>query len=458
MTRIIVLTASLLCIVACYASEYESTFLRIRNKYAGIEATFRAPKQPARLAIVHAHPWSNNLGRFPEAELSDKGFAFLSFNTRAVNKDEIAPDGIFEALLLDVAAAVQEMKDRGYEKILLMGWSAGGPLMSLYENVAENGNQVFAGERKLFKFPGFFEKDHAPIRLPKADGIIFINPIDGTPTTFINRLDPSIIDEATSKRDPSLDMFNPANGYDPKLQRASYSKEFVEKYSRAQAARMNRLIDIVQSGQTTAKAGQGPYTDGGLIVIPGTRARLFYTDPHLGDATSEHLILPENRMEAPRNNRAQGHYSLFGKIPDRNAAVEGAIVHTYESFLSMHAIRAKFVNPMATTVEQWGVDIESTNNTTVGNMKHVSAPWILFSGTADDKMNTAELIYNEAMAKDKAIVFLRGSTHGLTSVDSKRFSSTERIRQMAVEQMAKWINERFGTQAPSQPNRKLSTP
>jgi hypothetical protein len=425
------------------AASTESTFLQIRNKYARIQATLNLPKQPARIAIVQAHPWGNSLDSFPAADLAAKGFAVLSFNTRDVNKEEIGPDGIFEKQMLDVAAAVQEMKDRSYEKIIIYGGSAGGPLMSLYQNVAENGNKAFAGERKLYKFPGFFEKDGAEMRLPPAVAILFRNPIDGTSTSFLDRLDPSITDEAGVTRDPSLDMFNPANGYNPKTQSASYSKAFIEKYGRAQAARMNRLIDTAMGRAASAKSGKGRFTDGDVLVIPGTRARLFYTDMSLGDGAQEHLVLPENKMMIPKNDRAVGHYSLFGEVPDRNKSVEGVIMDYVDSFLSFRAVRAKFINPMATRLEDWGVDVESTNNLTVANMMHVSVPWLLLSGTADDKMNSAELIYNSAKSKDKMIIMFRGGTHPLAPVDPKRFGTTEAMHGLVVDQVAKWINARF---------------
>lgn len=454
--RAIVSFLSLICFLAAGCKTASApqpagpAFLAIKNRYAGIQATLHLPERPSKVAVVHAHPWGNSLGAFPAAELAQKGVAVLSFNTRAVNKgDGGQPDEILEMLLLDVAAAVQEMKDRGYQKIILMGGSAGGPLMSLYQNVAENGNAAFAGERKVFKFPGFFEKDGSPMRLPPADGLIFRNPICGTGSTFLNRLDPSIVDEVTGKRDPSLDMYNPSNGFDPKTGLASYSKEFIRRYGRAQAERMNRLIAWAEQRLAEIRAGKGPYTDDDLIIIRGARARLLFTDMSLGHGVSAHLILPDNKVAVPRHDRAPGHYALFGEVQDRNASIKGVSIHTLSSFLSMRAVRAKFINISATTLDEWGVDVESTNNSTVGNMMHVKAPWLLFAGTADDKINIAELIYNHAAARDKKIIVLRGATHGITSVDPKRFPDTATLRASMVDQIVSWIDERFGRRSAS---------
>jgi hypothetical protein len=423
------------------AESTESRFLQISNKYGQIQATLQVPEKPTQIAIVEAHPWGNSLGG--SDLLAKQGFAVLSANTRAVNKEDLAPDEVIEMLLLDVAAAVQEMKDRGYKTIILMGRSAGGPLMSLYQNVAENGNKAFAGERKIFKFPGFFEASGNPMGLPKGDGLIFQNPVDGTSTTFLNRLDPSVIDEATQKRDFSLDMYYPSNGYDPETSAGAYSGEFTAKYGRAQAARMNRIIEAAQQRLAAVKLGKASYPDDDLITISRTRARLFYTDMRLGDGKSAHMILPEGTVAVPKHDRTPGHYSLFGEIPDRNASVLGAVVCTTRSFFSSRAIRAKWINPMATTLEEWGVDVESSNNTTVGSMMHVKVPWVIFAGTADDKINTAELIYNESSAKDKKIIFLRGATHSLTSVDPKRFLETSALRKLVAQEIGKWIDQRF---------------
>src|SRR5437764_1461126 len=106
MKRIVcVLGLSLLACQISVGESVESTFLQIRNGFGRIQATLHTPKAPgAKIAIVHSHPWGNTLGAYPAAALAEKGYAVLSFNTRDVNKDEISPNGIFENLLLDVAA------------------------------------------------------------------------------------------------------------------------------------------------------------------------------------------------------------------------------------------------------------------------------------------------------------------------------------------------------------------
>jgi hypothetical protein len=416
--------------------EFESRLIVIRNKYATILAALFPPKPPARkVAVVELKNWSNTIASFSEtAPLAEKGYAALVVHAR-----DAEGTGTLESILLDVAAGVQEMKDRGYEKIVLMVGSGTTATIAYYQNVAENGNAAFAGEKKIVKFPGFFEKDGTtPLRLPRADGLIYRAPIDGISTSLFVRLDPSIVDEKTLQRDPSLDMFNPQNGYDPKTRTASYSEEFIDRYGKAQAARMNRLIDTALQCQADAKAGKGQFKDDGFIIYGSTRARLIYADMRMGNAVGKYLVLPENVVEAAKHDR------LPDGGPEGWNTTGGAVVETCRSFLSFRAVRAEFFNPSATRIEDWGVDVDSSNNTVAGNMKHVTAPVVILYGTADDKMPGVEMIYNASKSKDKKVILLRGATHHLESVDPKRFLSSDAIRALFENQMAKWLDERFG--------------
>ena len=53
-------------------------------------------------------------------------------------------------------------------KIVLMGHSGGGTLMSAYQAVAENGPQLFQGPEKIFPYPNNEE-------LPPAGGIVLLD-------------------------------------------------------------------------------------------------------------------------------------------------------------------------------------------------------------------------------------------------------------------------------------------
>jgi hypothetical protein len=154
----------------------------------------------------------------------------------------------------------------------------------------------------------------------------------------------------------------------------------------------------------------------------------------LGNAVGKYLVLPDNVVEAARHDR------LPDGGPEGWNTTAGAYVETCRSFLSFRAVRATNFNPRATRVEDWGVDVDSSNNTVAGNLKHVTVPWVAFYGTAGDKMPGIEMIYNAAKSSDRKVILLRGATHHLESVDPKRFLSSEAIRALFETEMAKWLD------------------
>src|SRR5262245_633110 len=153
------------------------------------------------------------------------------------------------------------MRDRGYKHVVLFGHSAGGPLMDFYQNVAEHGNAAFKQGRTLSGFRGFFDSSGNERRLPGADAQITAASTIGTSASFLLRLDGSVVDETTASRHPELDMFNPANGFNPATGTGSYNAAFLAFYHTAQRDRMNRLINSVQDQLDDISTGKGRFTD-----------------------------------------------------------------------------------------------------------------------------------------------------------------------------------------------------
>ena len=81
-------------------------------------------------------------------------------------------------------------------------------------------------------------------------------------------LDPAVTSEDNGKNlDPELDLFNPANGYDP--EGSTYSDEFIRKYQKAQGERNNRLIDAALERLHALESGKGKYADDEPFIVPG---------------------------------------------------------------------------------------------------------------------------------------------------------------------------------------------
>src|SRR2546421_11547590 len=199
-------------------------------------ALYKPDNGPApHVAFVIAHRTANYLNHIACRELSRRGFLAVCFNTRFQNNEAQVR---WEETPLDVKAAVEFVRRQpGITKVILFGHSGGGPLMSFYQAVAENGPAYCQKPERLVKCGDELRG------LPPADAIVFADAHAGNPVQALRSLNPSVtITEGKRQVDPALDPFDEKNGYNPKGP-SSYSKAFRERYFAAQAKRMNELID-----------------------------------------------------------------------------------------------------------------------------------------------------------------------------------------------------------------------
>jgi hypothetical protein len=92
----------------------------------------------SHVGIIAGHPTGNSLGC--GTQWASRGFMALCMNTRYFNNEAAIS---WETIILDVRAAINFLKAQpGITKIVLVGASGGGALMSSYQSVAENGPSV----------------------------------------------------------------------------------------------------------------------------------------------------------------------------------------------------------------------------------------------------------------------------------------------------------------------------
>ena len=87
-----------------------------------------------KTAAIVIHPSSNFMGHYLLGPLGARGVSILGLNTRYVNNDSVL---IMERAIQDLGAGVRLLRDRGFEKVVLIGNSGGGALTAFYQAEAE---------------------------------------------------------------------------------------------------------------------------------------------------------------------------------------------------------------------------------------------------------------------------------------------------------------------------------
>lgn len=198
---------------------------------------------------IFSHPTVPVAGFYMFEPLKMMGLPCAAIATRFVGNDATLS---MERCAQDVGTAVRFLKERGYEKIILLGFSGGASLLCFYQAQAENLTAA--------QLPDGRPSGLLPEHLPPADKLVLFGHHLGRSQTLRNVLDACVLDENDlSKTDPSLDVFNPDNG-------PPFSDEFIAKIRAAQAARMQRITDWVKSRLAELEAEHGPDADEAFVV------------------------------------------------------------------------------------------------------------------------------------------------------------------------------------------------
>ena len=203
---------------------------------ARIRGVYWTPKNNPnpKVAVIAAHTRVDFSEHHTFGAILKAGYACLGANVRSLNNDT---DCLHEKLVMDIGTYMDWLKERGVEKIIMLGNSGGGALFSFYQSQAK-----LAPADRIRYTPGGKRTRLEKVDLIPGDAIIYMAAHCGQGLIINEVIDPSVVNEADPfLSDPELDMYDPRNGFKPPPEWIEYTPEFVARYRNAQLDRVRRI-------------------------------------------------------------------------------------------------------------------------------------------------------------------------------------------------------------------------
>jgi hypothetical protein len=369
-----------------------------------------------KVGVHLMHPRTDQSQNYNILPLAAAGYMVLGRASRWPNNDVAT---IHEALVLDVAAGVELLLDEGCEKVVLLGNSGGSSLAVYYQAQAT----APSGQRVKVT-PAGDPFDLNSFELPRAAGILLVGGHIGQGQLVGKMVDPSVVDESDPlATDPSVDMYDPANGFSVTPGESKYDESFLARFKKAQLDRVRRIDSIARRhiDEMNDAASQLDAATG------GTALRL-----HRASKVGWHMIVYRTTADPafvdlsidPDDRRV---FSYFSDRPDLENYGENGF--------------ARYVTPRA-WLSTWSA--LSSNARTLDNLSKVKEPLLIvhYAGDAATRISEVTAMREISAASDKSLEIVRNVDHygfPLTGAD-------RRVRSQAgTDHVVAWMQDRFPT-------------
>ncbi len=418
------------------ANPYQKSFVRIAPG-AGPGLLYQTPDDPRNhIGMVVMHPSADVLDGINATELAKRGYTVLAVNTTFGTDNNLD----FDSLLLQVGNAVKYLRGlQGVARVVLLGHSGGGPTMAAYQNIAQHGVSACRGKTKIIECPDSLAN------LPPADGIVLLDPVLGMGAQTLVTIDPAVVNEGKgSVVNPTLDMYNPENGFT--TSGATYSGAFIRRFTYHQKKRMDELIKEALHRLSRINDGAGDYKDDESFIVPGgvvTLPQLWSIDISLWSYThnAHKLVHPDGSIttEIVQTVRLPNS-SASGPVTTSFTPlfIKGARNTSVRRFLNSWACRAT-ENYGYDEESVSGIDWHSTYNSTPGNVEGITVPLLVVGMGAGSLLVSNEVAYEHAASSDKDIVYIEGATH-VTLPIKPQYGDT---KKMTFDYIGGWLDSRF---------------
>ncbi len=340
-----------------------------------------------KTAVILSHPRGDFSVHYACPLLAAAGYVTFGFGTRYQNNDT---DCLHESCVIDVKAAADEMRARGYEQVVLLGNSGGGSLMALAQ------------------------KEHGC-----GDGFLAIAAHPGEGVFMGHVIDPSVADEG----DPfstvaELDMYNPDNGWKPWPNPVEYDRDWLARYRSAQLQRIARIDAIAKATITEADNARAR----GLAVDRANDAAA-WRELRRRAVFSKYLVI--------YRTLADPAYLDLSIEPDERKL--GSLFANPDPFEANYG-RGGLARTMTARgwLSTWSA--LSSHAKLADTMPFVRVPTFIVHPTADTEIRVREAleIRDAAGAEDLTYLEMKGALHYLDG-----------SRREAMAAVVEWLNARF---------------
>ena len=430
--------AAAVCLLAGPASAQTFTTRYVDLSGSNSQALLYEPVSlKSDTALLFSQSNRNNFTNSVAQRIASRGYRILMVDNRA---DADSPDVPLETYLPSMSKGVAFLRTLpGVSKVVLAGHSGAGFLAALYQNVVENGPGACSGPEKLYPC-----NPSAISALARTDGIIFIDSTIGA-AHIMSSVDPAVADDNDDRRGyppriPSLDSLNPANGFNPTTQSATYSPQFSATWYARQAARNRKILEHALERLESINAGEGAFSNDEPLLIRGIGVnalgvRLYFPDiriqshtknPHLvlrGDGTREYMVLQSVR--GPTAN----YTASLEQLGSLNWAT------TVRGFLENGAVRTTGEYSF-TEDDIKGVDWASSVTSAPSNATGIHVPALVMTMGCHYLLVPGEIIYDNLASHDKTYVGVEGATHSFSPCAAKYGDTAKR----AFDYIDEWLS------------------
>ncbi len=383
----------------------------------GLSSGLLHTKGKSKTVICFMHPKADMSRHYAIPALLDAGYAAFGQNSRWINNDELC---VHENLLLDVAAGVRLLRERGFENILLCGNSGGGSLYAFY--IAQSSTPP---PGRLKETPAGDFVDLNAYDLPLVDGYINLAAHLGEGKILMDMIDPSVVDdEDPLSTDESLDPFNPDNGYRLAPESSHYSPEFVAHYRAAQRARVGRLDAIAH--QYIEHRNEARMA----MILPDFPKRPW----------SERAKIQRHAVVCPYMiiYRTEADLRMFDTSLDPSERDAGSLFSYRPDLTNYMEFGFGRVQTPRAWLSTWsGL---SSNADVVKNAAHITLPSMVIYYRGDNAIypSAARSVFDALAASDKTFASAPGDHYGFGVGTQERSGAPEALKQVVA-----WLKGRF---------------